>query len=203
MHGELVNYAHVLATPLCVCVCGPQLCVFISSMAHSDECLMLTHFRVSMVTGGHWPRVVSERQAHSSSYTATWPVWGSCRCSLKLDLISITLFHFSSFFSGGGLCWGSVKDGERTGGKWSNPQALTSDWLIRLWRHQMLEAQSGRFPSMELSDSLSSRILEHHCSSRSAYWLIIISPGKVMAVKWSEIRQQQLMEPRTYVDPSG
>lgn len=75
MHGELLNYAHVQ----CVCVWGggPQLSVFISSMAHSDECLMLTHFRVSMVTGGHWPRVVSERQAHSSSYTATCEIAGA------------------------------------------------------------------------------------------------------------------------------
>lgn len=81
MHGELVNYAHVQSTPLSVC--SPQLCVFISSVAHSDECLMLTHFRVSMVTGGHWPRVASQRQtrAHSSSHSAAWPVWHSCPLS--------------------------------------------------------------------------------------------------------------------------
>lgn len=58
---------------MCVCMHYSRVCLVsvLSSMAHSDVCLVLTHFRVSMVTVGHWPRAVSERQTHTTHCTRT------------------------------------------------------------------------------------------------------------------------------------
>lgn len=103
---------------LCVCVCvvhsRARLTSGLSSMAHSDVRLALTHFRVSMVTlahGGQWKAQAHTHTTHCthSNWLPAWLVWHPLIFSLPPDLSSsvcqtlcplwITPSHLSLHFS--------------------------------------------------------------------------------------------------------
>lgn len=97
-HGEIM-----LRSAFSSCgACGLQPRAFISSVAHSHGCLVLTHFLVSMATVRRWPRVVSESQTQAHNWWLT--VWLSSGVTRKTwyiaqmsFLVCIIPLNFSVF----------------------------------------------------------------------------------------------------------